>query len=270
MFARQSGDYDEAAQAAAELVQYTIGKCAIPDTASLKVVTAHHGFTKAYMNAQECDYYFTSSDAFMAATAAAIKKKLSSWKGRLEVVGRPLEFAEGVTYDIPSKQNPFGSVISAAEEIDQSINGQYVNALGAVVDNGLENFDYIIVEPNNHAESEDTLYGFREEMLGNNIPKGSGYYIRGETDADGTAYDALDVDDDFFTTGVFDGAGWPSTPGCYGLSADCSQNSPVDKGSAEKPTTVILCGSFLGNKKSAGRQQLTQAMVKSLIDAIHK
>jgi hypothetical protein len=48
------------------------------------------------------------------------------------------------------------------------------------------------------------------------------------------------------------------TPGCSGAEG-CE--APAYKGSAEYPTTVILCGLFLGNTAAAGSTEFTTAMV---------
>jgi hypothetical protein len=222
------------------------------------------------MNSQECDYYFTSSEDYMAKSVAAIQDVLADWGGRVEVVSRPLEFAEGPIYDLPSASAPFGIKMSAAEEVDQSINGVYVNALGSVVDNGNDNFDYIIVQHNNIAESEDTLFGMREEIFGNHIYEGGNIYVRDETAGEDRHYDASDVDEDFMTVVVFDGSQWPSTPGCVEDSEGCHAHETVYKGSEIHPTTVILGGSYLGNTQGAGRTSLTMAAVKTITDALDK
>ena len=113
--------------------------------------------------------------------------------------------------------------------------------------------------------------GTRELVLGNNIySQGEGSYTRDEKDADGTVYNADDIDEDYFTVRVFDGTVWPGTPGCLQDPKTCKNNSTVYKGSAQKPTKVIVCGTILGNAHAAGRQNLNEAQVKSIIEAIQE
>lgn len=69
---------------------------------------------------------------------------------------------------------------------------------------------------------------------------------------------------------VFDGTGWPSIPGCLQDSHNCKNNSPVYKGSTQKPTKVIVCGTILGNAHAAGREHLKEAEVKTIIEAIEQ
>ena len=140
--------------------------------------------------------------------------------------------------------------------------------MGRVVDNGLDNFDYIIINPQGRTESQDTIYGMRSEILGNNIYKGMSFYQRDETDQDGTDYNAEDVDQDYFTVRIFDGTGWPSYPGCLEDPEGCENGELVYKGSSEKPSTVIICGAITANSENAGRQQLVEAAVKSIVKAI--
>ena len=48
----------------------------------------------------------------------------------------------------------------------------------------------------------------------------------------------------------------------------CTQNTPVYKGSAQKPTTVIMCGSIPANSQGVGRDLLIDAYIKGLLKAI--
>ena len=129
-------------------------------------------------------------------------------------------------------------------------------------DNGDNNFDYIIVCPYTFdTESGDTLYQKRQP-LGNNIPAGMFAYKRDERDADGRQYDAEAIDDENFTLRVYDATGWPSTP-LFG-------SAPVNKGSATKPTTVIVTGEFLKLGNGPVRSYFTQATLKSIAEAVAK
>ena len=64
--------------------------------------------------------------------------------------------------------------------------------------------------------------------------------------------------------------GWSSYPGCVEDSDNCIENTPVYKGSFEKPTTVIFTGSVLGNLNGIGRAHRTEAAVKTIMEAIQK
>jgi hypothetical protein len=44
----------------------------------------------------------------------------------------------------------------------------------------------------------------------------------------------------------------------------------VYKGSAAKPTTLIFTGSILGNLSGTGRENRTEAAVKTIMEAIQK
>jgi hypothetical protein len=182
------------------------------------------------------------------------------------VASAGIEFAEG-TYDFPSPDKPTGNVMSAGELIDGSINGVYVNALGKVIDNGTEKFDYIIVNPYGRTESQDSVYGAREETHGNFVYTSQGYR-RDKNDEDGNPWNADDIDEEFYSARTFDATGWSSHPGCIEDAANCQNGQLVYKGSAEKPTTVIVCGSIPVNSQRVGRDLLVEASVKSIIEAV--
>ncbi len=257
-FAPAFGKHDEYLEAGLETVKYAIEKYHIPATASLLVIVTHHGFYAGYLKAQECDAYFRITDEIMARAVERIKNGLA-WTGKFEVASAGIEFAEGA-YDFASPEKPTGNVMSAGELIDASINGVYVNALGEIVDNGNENFDYIIVNPYGRTESQDSVYGIREETHGNFVYTSQGYR-RDKNDKDGTPWSAKDIDEEFYSVRTFDATGWLSY---------AKQNEPVYKGSAEKPTTVIVCGSIPVNSQRVGRDLLVEASVKSIIEAINK
>ncbi len=264
-FAPAFGKQDEYYKAGLETVKYAIEKYNIPKTAALKILVPHHGYYSAYLKAQDCDAYFKIIDEIMAKAVATIKSGLE-WTGKLEVVSAGVEFAEG-SYDGASADKPAGSVISAGEVIDASINGTYVNALGKVIDNGTDNFDYIIVNPYGRTESQDSVYGAREETHGNFAITSLGYR-RDKNDEDGEAWNADDIDEEFYSVRTFDATGWPSHPGCTEDPAGCKNSPPVYKGSAEKPTTVIVCGSIPVNSQRVGRDLLIEASVKSIAEAV--
>lgn len=265
-FAPPSGIFEEYELATLEMLNHTITKYNIPADASLKVIVPTHGFYGAYMKAQACDCYYSLTAPTMNRFINRIESELE-WSGKLEVVSTGVEFAEA-HYDFPSAEKPFGDTMSVGEIVDASINGVYVDTMGEVVDNGLDNFDYIIINPQGRTESQDSIYGMRSEILGNNIYQGMSFYQRDEADQDGTDYDAGDIDQDYFTVKVFDGTGWPSYTGCLDAPESCEGGGPVYKGSREKPTTVIICGAITANTENAGRQHLIEAAVKSISKAV--
>jgi hypothetical protein len=265
-FAPAFGKHDEYYKAGLETVKYAIEKYNIPETASIKVLVTHHGYYSAYLKAQDCDSYFKITDGIMAKAVETIKSGLA-WSGKLDVVAAGIEFAEG-SYDGANADKPAGSVMSAGEVIDASINGTYVNALGKVIDNGTDNFDYIIVNPYGRTESQDSAYGIREETHGNFTITSLGYR-RDKNDKDGEAWNADDIDEEFYSVRTFDATGWPSHPGCVEDPTNCQNSQPVYKGSVEKPTTVIVCGSIPVNSQRVGRDLLVEASVKSIIEAVN-
>ena len=267
-FASPDNEFEEYGLVGLDMLNYTIEKYAIPEDASLKVILPSHGYYGAYMNAQECDCYFTKSEEGSERLISYIENGFS-WPGTFEVTHGPSEFSEG-SDDLPTPDKPFGNVISIGEIVDSSINGRYVNSMGEIVDNGTDNFDYIIIGLYLNSESSDSIYGMRSEVFGNNIYEGDNFYVRDELDADGTDFNTGDIDGEYFTVKVYDETGWPSYPGCKEDPDNCRDNTPVYKGSAEKPTTVIFTGSVLGNSKGIGRENRTEAAVKTIMEAIRK
>ena len=274
-FANPYGRYPQFEQTVLDMLNYTIAKYSIPSTASLKVILLSHGYVGSYMNAQDCDSYFKLADDLKSRLLAKVQYNFT-WQGKFEVVAVPGEFAEG-TDDPAISGKPFGNVMSVGEQIDSSINGRYVNELGQVVDNGTNNFDYIVVIPYNfESETSDTVYGIREEVLANNNYSSIyGVYQRDTVDQDGTKFDAGDLDAEYFTVKDYDASGWPGVPGCF-EDPDCmTNNAPVNKGSASNPTTVIVCGTILSLNINlpypyAARQGLTDALVKSIEQALQE
>ena len=267
-FAPPDNRFEEYALTGLDMLNYTVSKYNIPEGASLKVILPSHGYYGAYMNAQECDCYFTGSEEAGQRLVTRIENDFS-WSGEFEVAHGPAEFSEGGD-DVPSPDKPFGEVISLGEIIDDSINGRYVNSMGEIIDNGTDNFDYIIVGLYIPSESSDSIYGMRSETLGNNIYDGDPFYVRGDLDEDGSDYNLGDIDEEYFTVKVYDETGWPSYPGCLEDPDNCTSNPPVYKGSAAKPTTLIFTGSILGNLSGTGRANRTEAAVKTIMEAIQK
>jgi len=273
-FANAFGDYPQFNQAVVEMLKYTVSKYGISSTASLKVILATHGYSHGFMNGAECDSYFNRAGALTSRVAAPVEGYLAqNWAGKHEVAGGANEFSEpsseDPTSDAPDKANPMGKVMSTGEQIDIAINGTYVNELGQVVDNGNNNFDYIIVIPILwEAENVDTLTDFRYLTLGNHSlqsANGSTAWLRQKYAQDGTPYHiATDYDSDFFTVKVMDASGWESTPKRTGLK----KPAPVKKGSAAKPTTVILTGTLLSQGNGPVRSNLVAAAAASIHEAI--
>jgi hypothetical protein len=252
------------------MLNYTISKYSIPNTVSLKVIFAGHGLSGGWRNVLECDSYdkfiYDTFDRLIARIEGAI-----SWTGPFEVVGGENEMSE-TEHDPVSSGKPFGDVWSTGEHIESAINGTYVNELGQAIDNGTANYDYIVVIPVSWSgDSTDTL-GHGRTVMGNNILtsiKGQPAYARDEYDADGSHYDASDLDSEYFTVKVLDGTGWPSIPGCI-EDPDCEiNNPPVYKGaSAPDATTVIITGAVLSMGNSTARTHLTDGAVNAIIEAV--
>jgi hypothetical protein len=257
------GKFREFSESIIELIRYTVKKFNIASDASLKVVLAHHGYGGGYVNSQQCDCYARRAEETYNGIKEIVKNDFA-WKGRFELVHAAGEFSEQsnpMAIDDPATEGkPFGNVMSVGEEVDKAMNGQYINELGKLVDNGTDNFKYILIIPYYfESESSDTLYGKRENAFGNNNPAAlnAAVFVRDTRDWDGSKYNAGDVDDEYFTVKVLDQTGWP------GLASDAT--SSVNKGSATNPTTVIITGTFLsivGNDKV--RKSLTEAAVKAI------
>ena len=267
-FAPPDNRFEEYELSGVDMLNYTVRKYNIPEEASLKVILISHGYYGAYMDAQECDRYFTESEEGGQRLVTRIENEFS-WPGKFEVTHGPSGFSEGGD-DTPSPDKPFGDVMSIGEIIDDSINGRYVNSMGEIINNGTDNFDYIIVGLNIPSESSDSIYGMRSETLGNNIYDGDPFYVRDDLDEDGSDYTVDAIDEEYFTVKVYDETGWPSYPGCLGDPDNCTSTAPVYKGRAEKPTTVIVTGSILGNLSGTGRANRTEAAVKIIMEAVQK
>jgi len=260
-FAPAYGGFARFGEAVRAMLQHTVTKYCIPQNAALKVILVHHGFSGGYSNAQNCDCYTKNANKLFSGVQKIIQGSFS-WSGRFELVQAAGEFAEG-SDDPASLLRPFGAVLSQGEHIDMAINGRYVSQTGMLVDNGTDNFDYIIAIPYFFdAESYDTLLEKRQP-LGNNIPAGSGSYARDTRDADGTAYDAADYDAEYCTVKVYDGAGWPGKP--------LFRQQQFFKGSTARPTTVIVTGALLSAADGgAVKKSLAEAAVSAIAEALEK
>jgi len=292
-FTRAFGDYEKFNDACLEQLMYTIEKYHIDSTAKLKVILAVHGYAGGYLEGAECDAYFVQAEKLGTSVAEKIQAYLAdTWESDFETVFAPNEFAqpsfEGISDDTPTWEAPRGMIIGVGEHIDMAINGKYVDELGRLVDNGNSNFDYIIVLPIGwDAENVDTIQHFRHETLGNHAlqeAQGMTLWLRQGESEDGDEYTAQDdFDSEYYTVKVMDGSGWKSTPAYldffdwlpsfWSFDPQVSGGhpfclSPVDKGSPENPTTVILAGCFLSLPDGAVRKNLTDAAVACILDTI--
>ena len=258
-FAPAYGTFPEFEQAVLDMLEYTVEKYDIPRTASLKLILGHHGYAGGYMDAQNCDCYNRMVDDLFNRVRQKIMSGFS-WGGTFDVVHGANEFSEQDGQDDPAWGRPNGDYLSTGEIIDMSINGQYVNELGMLVNNGDNNFEYILLMPYFfESESSDTLYAAREP-LGNNIPLIFGKYGRDDRDEDGAEYDADDLDHENFTVKVFNATSWPSTP--------LFSFTPVYKGSTINPTTIIVTGAFLSLGNGTVRTNLTEAAARAVVHAM--
>lgn len=269
-FTRSLNEFQDYEQSVLDVLKYTVAKYSIPETSSLCVILAGHGIYGGWKGALECDCYSLKTSDLFSRIIAGIKADFS-WLGKFDVVCGENEFSEA-EHDSVSQDKPFGDVWSVGERIDAGINGQYVNELGAVVDNGTDNFDYIIVIPVfTITEVLDNLVELRE-TLGNNvfgIVKGQPIYTRAEMDQEGVPhYGAKNFDNEYFTVKVFDATDCPSIPGGMEDVEYKSRNPKIYKGSSTKPTTVIITGSFLSLGNGPARTHLTEAAVQSIIEAV--
>ena len=275
-FARPYGDYPAFNESVVEMLKHTVSKYNIASTAKLKVILALHGYSNGYMKGAQCDSYFNNARDLAQRVVDRVNQHLAgAWSGTYEVVKSANEFAqpflEDVASDKPTKEKPLGDIMSTGEHIDIAINGVYVNELGQVIDNGTSNFDYVIVIPILwDAENVDTIKSFREFSLGNHAlqsAQGSKIWMRQTHSEDGDPYhSAADFDEEFFTIKVMNASGWESTPA---RTSRFKQPQPVKKGSASKPTTVILTGTMLAQGNGPVRSCAVQAAAASILDAIN-
>ena len=274
-FARPFGDYPAFTEALVEMFKHTVAKYQISSEKKVKVILAFHGYSSGYMKGAQCDAYSNMENSLAVRAIARVESYLAgSWRGRHEVVSATNEFSEpfleDTNADPPSRDMPMGSIMSTGEHIDIAINGVYVNGLGRVIDNGLDNFDYVIAIPVLwDAENVDTIQSFRELALGNHALQsaaGSKKWFRQTHSEDGDDYRIdTDFDSEYFTVKVMDASGWESTPARTAL---LRKPVPVKKGSAQKPTTVILAGTVLAQGNGPVRSYVIQAAAASILEAI--
>jgi hypothetical protein len=141
-YTRAYGEFEEFELAVLNAVNYSVDKYNIPQTSSLKVILLDHGNSSSYANAQDCDVYYRFTEEKANRVIARFGTDFS-WQGQFEVGLGYSEMTEG-SNDPATPENPFGNRMSVGEHIDDAINGQYVNAFGQLVNNGENNFDYIV------------------------------------------------------------------------------------------------------------------------------
>ena len=273
-FARPFGDYPAFTEALVEMFKHTVAKYQISSEKKVKVILAFHGYSNGYMKGAQCDAYSNMENSLAERAVARVKSYLEGWSGGHEVVSAVNEFAEpfleDTNADPPSRDKPMGSIMSTGEHIESAINGVYVNGLGQVIDNGTDKFDYVIAIPVLwDAENVDTILSFRDLTLGNHALQsaaGSKKWIRQTYSEDGDGYRTdTDFDSEYFTVKVMDASGWESTPARTAL---LRKPVPVKKGSAQKPTTVILAGTVLSQGNGPVRSYVTQAAAASILEAV--
>jgi hypothetical protein len=268
-FTRPIAEFEGFELAVLDILNYTVAKYNIPQTAALRVILAEHGNSGGWKYVYRCDCYFRTTSDLCRRLIERIKADFS-WSGKFEVLRVDNERSEAED-DPVSEDKPFGDVWSVGERIDSGINGKYVNELGAVVDNGTDNFDYIIIIPVfSLTDVFDTL-GELRQTLGNNvfgIVKGQAMYTRDEMDREGVPhYDAKNFDNEYFTVKVFDATDCPSFPGGMEDAEHESNNPKIYKGSSTKPTTVIMTGTILSLGNGLARTHLTDAAVEAIIES---
>ena len=274
-FARPFGDYPAFTEALVEMFKHTVAKYQISSEKKVKVILAFHGYSNGYMQGAQCDAYSNMEKSLAERSVTRVKSYLAaSWSGNYEVVSAVNEFSEpfleDTNADPPSRDKPMGSIMSTGEHIESAINGVYVNGLGQVIDNGTDNFDYVIAIPVLwDAENVDTIQSFRDLTLGNHALQsaaGSKKWIRQTYSEDGDGYRIdTDFDSEYFTVKAMDASGWESTPARTSL---LRKPVPVKKGSAQKPTTVILAGTVLAQGNGPVRSYVTQAAAASILEAV--
>ena len=277
-----SSHYDQTILA---MLEYTVAKYSIPDDGtSLKVVLTSHGYDPAYLDGGECDVYSRTDQETTDRIINTLQSSFSWNNGKLAIVPGGVEFGqpgEGSKYDPPSPGKPFGDKLSAGEQVDMAIKGRYINELGEIIDNGLvdnatnEVYDYVLLIPSQFdAESSDTLGHARACVLGNHtlepIEGTDEAWVRDEVDQNGLEFgdpagsaDYIPFhDSENFTVRVMDASGWCS-------DTDNATPITVCKGTAiGDPTTVILSGTVLSYPDGTARQEITNAAVEVIIDAI--
>jgi hypothetical protein len=268
-FTRPIAEFEGFELAVLDILNYTVTKYNIPQTSTLRVILAEHGMAGGWKDVCRCDCYFRTASDLSRRLIERIKANFS-WAGSFEVVRGDNERSEAED-DPVSEDKPFGTVWSVGERIDNGINGKYVNELGVTVDNGTDNFDYIIVIPVfSLTDVFDTLCELRE-TLGNNVfgmVKGQPMYKRDEMDREGVPhYDAKNFDNEYFTVKAFDATDCPSIPGGMEDAEYESKNPKIYKGSSTKPTTVIITGTILSLGNGSARTRLTEAAVQAILEA---
>lgn len=285
-FTKDYGTSSHYEQANLAMLEYTVAKYSLPDSASLKVVLTSHGYDGGYLGGAECDVYFRKAPETTSRIISFLQSSFS-WNGKLAIVAGDVEFAqpgEGSNYDPPSVGKPFGEKLSSGEQIDMAIKGKYINELGEIIDNGLvdnatnEVYDYVILIPNTFdAESSDTLGHARACVFGNHMAEtleGTiDAWVRDEVDQNGLEFgDPAGSaphypfhDSENFTVRVMDASGWCTETNDATPVTVCKGTSAIGD-----PTTVIMSGTVLSYPDGTARQEITSAAVEVIMDAIKR
>jgi len=249
------------------MLDHTIEKHDIPADAKLRVIAATHGSAGGYLDGAECDSYLPVVNALSRSLTAELNRYLELWTGTAEAVHAESEFTQAThawLEDLARPTTPFGKLVGVGEIIDQSINGRYVNQLGEVVDNGVDNYDYIVVLPITwDTEVSDSIIHLRTETLGNHHlarVQGQEVWIRQDVDQNGEDYGPSAHDDAYYTVRQMDASGWATVPAAGG--------EPVAKGSTTNPTTVIITGAVFSLGEGPHRDRIADAAVRAIGDLI--
>ncbi len=119
-FARPYGEQEAFGSAVVDMLNYTVAKYNISQTAALKVILGHHGYFGGYENAQACDCYFKEANGLYDRVSAAVQQNFT-WNGKFAIANAAVEYAEGGLGedDPPTAGNPVGNVMAVAEETAQ-------------------------------------------------------------------------------------------------------------------------------------------------------
>ncbi len=252
-----------------ELLKRTIEMSFISSSSSLKVIVATEGIADGYLDKGACDFSPIAADAAAAWAVNAIDLHLNEeWGGEYTVAHGEIQKAEpseSGNDDPPAPGLLNGEIMSVGEEIDRAINGDVINGLGYLF-NVVAGYEHVVVVPVTWVnDGTPTLVGLRQNSLGNHELVSVGTedrWVRQTHDSDGTPYDEEDWDRYFSTTKVMDGTGWGSTP--------LDEDRVVPKGTMYPgATTVILSGAVLSSDDLTVKRRATEAMVASIVDAVH-
>ncbi len=273
-FAPSYGTFDEFSLSVNNWIEYTVDSFAVPEdgSASLAVVLVDHGYHGAHRDAATCDAWFSeNAGMFEQVQSSILSGSLPAKFSKFKVVRGFGEYAEGhySTSDKPTALKPFGDIMSMGEQIDNATNGTYVNSQGEIIDNGNDNYQYIIAVPY-FFEGFSSDYHEKKETLGNMVDEaGNGHFERATSSPDGDPWGPHDYVGYVNEATTYDGE--------YAVSVVLDQtvfasevNSVVTyKGSTANPTTVIIPGPALSLPDTVGvRDNLVSALNESIAEVL--